>query len=100
VYVLLCDFSLKEYREFASIVYHKKQMHADTLWILYPMIIITARCSYASTVLGVVILPVCPSICHMRALWLIQRTYQRYFYTTFWLQQTCTRKPAFQVAVN
>jgi len=52
-----------EYREFASIVYHKKQMHADTLWILYrtPMIIITARRSYASAVLGVVILSVCLS---------------------------------------
>jgi len=33
-------------------------MHADTLWILYPMIIITAQRSYASAVLGVVILSV------------------------------------------
>jgi len=41
--------------------------------------VFTARCSYASAVLGVVIL----SICHMHALWLIQRTYRRYFYTTW-----------------
>ena len=26
---------------------------------------------------------VCPSVCHTRALWLIQRTYQRFFYTTW-----------------
>jgi len=45
--------------------------------------IITARRSYASAVLGVVILSVCPSVCHTRALWLIQRTYRRYFYTTW-----------------
>ena len=38
---------------------------------------ITARRSYASAVLGVVIL----SVHHTRALWLIQRTYRRYFYT-------------------
>jgi len=37
----------------------------------------TARRSYASAVLGVVIL----SVCHTRAFWLIQRTYRRYFYT-------------------
>ena len=43
--------------------------------------IFTARCSYASVVLGVIILSVCPSVCHTRALWLIQRTYRRYFYT-------------------
>ena len=30
--------------------------------------IFTARCSYVSTVLGVVILSVRPSVCHMRAL--------------------------------
>ena len=46
------------------------------------MIIITARRSYASAVLGVVILSVCPSVCHTRVLWLIQRTYRRNFYTT------------------
>jgi len=42
--------------------------------------------SYASAVLGVVILSVRPSVrptvCHTRALWLIQRTYRRYFHTT------------------
>jgi len=32
------------------------------------MFIITARCSYDSAVLGVVILSVCPSVCHTRAL--------------------------------
>jgi len=41
--------------------------------------IFTARRSYASTVLGVVILSVRLSICHTCALWLIQRTYRRYF---------------------
>jgi len=49
--------------------------------------VFTTRRSYASAVLGVVILSVCLSIClsvcHMRALWLIQRTYRRYFYTTW-----------------
>ena len=39
--------------------------------------------SYASVVLGVVILSIHQSICHTRALWLIQRTYWRYFYTTW-----------------
>jgi len=33
----------------------------------------TARRSYASAVLEVVILSVCTSVCHTRALWLIQR---------------------------
>jgi len=51
------------------------------------LVVFTARRSYASTVLGVVILSVCPSICvsvcHMCALWLIQRTYWRYFYTAW-----------------
>ena len=36
------------------------------------------RRSYASAVLGVLIL----SVCHTCALWLIQRTYRQYFYTT------------------
>ena len=35
--------------------------------------------SYASAVLGAVIL----SVCYTRALWLIQRTYRQYFYTTW-----------------
>jgi len=43
----------------------------------------TARRSYASAVLRVVILSVCPSVSHTRALWLIQRSYRRYFYTTW-----------------
>jgi len=47
---------------------------------------IAARRSYASAVLGVVILSVCLSVrlsvCHTLALRLIQRTYRRYFYTT------------------
>jgi len=43
----------------------------------------TARRSYASAVLGVVILSVCPSVRHTPALWLIQRTYRQYFYTTW-----------------
>ena len=41
--------------------------------------VFTAWCSYASTVLVVVILPVC----HTHALWLIQRSYRRYFSTTW-----------------
>jgi len=41
--------------------------------------VFTTWCSYANTVLGVVIL----SVCHTRALWLIQRTYRWYFYTTW-----------------
>ena len=49
--------------------------------------VFTTRRSYASAVLGVVILSVCPfvclSVCHTHALWLIQRTYRRYFYTTW-----------------
>ena len=44
---------------------------------------ITTRRSYASVVLGVVILSVRLSVRHTRALWLIQRTYRRYFYTTW-----------------
>jgi len=42
--------------------------------------VFAARRSYASAVLGVVIL----SVCYTRALWLIQRTYRRYFYTCTW----------------
>jgi len=43
--------------------------------------VFAAWCSYTCVVLGVVILSV--SVCCMRALWLIQRTYRRYFYTTW-----------------
>jgi len=45
--------------------------------------IFTARRSYASAVLEVVILSVCLSVHHTSALWLIQRTYRWYFYTTW-----------------
>ena len=45
--------------------------------------VFTARCSYASSVLEVIILSVCLSVCHTCALWLIQRTYRWYFYTTW-----------------
>jgi len=45
--------------------------------------IFTVRRSYASAVLGVVILSVCLTVCHTRAFWLIQRTYRRYFYATW-----------------
>jgi len=54
--------------------------------------IFTALRSYASAVLGVVIiiiiilsvrLSVCLPVRHTRALWLIQRTYLRYFYTAW-----------------
>jgi len=57
-------------------------------------IVFAARRSYASAVLGVVILSVCPSVrlsvCHTRALWLIQRTYRRYFYIT-WKGNPCSQ---------
>jgi len=45
--------------------------------------VFAARRSYASAILVVVILSVCPTVCHTCALWLIQRTYRRYFYTTW-----------------
>jgi len=45
--------------------------------------VFAARRSYDSAVLGVVILSVCPSVRHTRAFWLNQRTYRRYFYTTW-----------------
>jgi len=48
--------------------------------------VFAARCSYASAVLGVVIL----SVCHTHALGLIQRTYRRYFYTT-WKGNPCSQ---------
>ena len=48
--------------------------------------IFTARRSNASAVLGVLIL----SVCHTRALWLIQRTYRRYFYT-IWKDNPCSQ---------
>ena len=41
--------------------------------------VFATRRSYDSTVFGVVIL----SVCHTRVLWLIQRTYRRYLYTTW-----------------
>ena len=72
-----------EYREFASVVYHRNRCTRETHGYCTRMIIITARRRVASAVLGVVILSVCPSVCHTRALWLIQRTYRRYFYTTW-----------------
>jgi len=48
--------------------------------------VFAARRSYASTVLGVLIL----SVCHTRALLLIQRTYRWYFYTT-WKGNPCSQ---------
>ena len=41
--------------------------------------VFTARSSYASAVLGIVILAVCLSVCHTRALWRNERTYCQYF---------------------
>ena len=66
-------------------------MHADCFYLLTAwryFCVFTARRSYASAVLGVVIiLSVRPtvglSVCHTCALWLIQRTCRRYFYTTW-----------------
>ena len=45
--------------------------------------VFTARRNYASAVLGIVILSVRLSVSHTRALWLIQRTYRRYLYSTW-----------------
>ena len=53
------------------------------IFFTFSFFLFTARRSYASAVLGVVILSVRQSVCHTRALWLIQRTYRRYFYTTW-----------------
>jgi len=55
-------------------------------------LVFAVRCSYASAVLEVVILSICPSggVCHRRALWLIQRTYRWYFYTT-WKGNACSQ---------
>jgi len=44
---------------------------------------ITARSSYASAVLGIAILSVRLSVCHIRALWWNDRTYSWNFYTTW-----------------
>ena len=52
---------------------------ADCLFLCSSDFICFYCASYASAVLGVVIL----SVCHTRALWLIQRTYRRYFDTTW-----------------
>jgi len=49
---------LTEYREFASIVYHKNRCTREIQGCCSRMIIITERRSYASAVLGVVILSV------------------------------------------
>ena len=60
--------------------------NSDNLFFLCSVLVtdfITARCSYASAVFGVVILSVHLSVCHMHALWLTQRTCQRYFYSTW-----------------
>jgi len=53
------------------------------IFALWFISLFTVRRIYASAVLGVVILSVCPFVCHTRALWLIQRTYRRYFYTAW-----------------
>jgi len=45
--------------------------------------IFTTRRSHDSADFRVVILSVRLSVCHTRALWLIQRNYRRYFYTTW-----------------
>jgi len=67
------------------VVQGHRQCHCSIERIRLPVYIFTARRIYASAVLGVVdlILSACPSVCHTRALWLIQRTYRRYFYTTW-----------------
>ena len=59
----LCYFVIlvqTEYREFSSIAYYKNRCTRE---MYGRMIIITAWRSYASAVLGVVILSVCPSVC-------------------------------------
>jgi len=49
-------------------VYRKNRCMREMQLNCTRMFIITARRSYASAVLGVVILSVCPSVCHTRAL--------------------------------
>ena len=83
VYCKLSLLSVLRVNHFvAYLIFCISALFAVTLWnILCP--VITAQRSYASAVLGVVILSdrpsVCPSVGHTRALWLIQRTYRRYF---------------------
>ena len=45
--------------------------------------VFTVRSSYASAVLGIVILSVCLSVCHRHAWWRNYRTYCRYFDITW-----------------
>jgi len=51
---------------------HKNMSYDRDQWDQYTRFL--PRRSYASAVLGVVILSVRPSVCHTRALWLIQST--------------------------
>jgi len=96
-----CQSYLNENATHYTVIYKKRSStlfcdlnSGKSWWIL---IIFTGRRSYASAVLGVVILSVCPSVCHTGALWLIHRTYRRYFYTiwkgnpstvVFWCQKS------------
>jgi len=65
------------------------------------MIIISTRRSYSSVVLGVVILSFCPSVCHTRALWLIQITSTSdIFIPHFNYSKHVVKKRTFQVAIN
>ena len=64
VSVLLCDFSINGIPRIRSIVCHKTDARVKWLNTVPPMIIIiTTRYNYASAVLKVVILSVCPSVC-------------------------------------
>ena len=67
------------YQHFLYTVYISTSQTSFQPW----MPVFTERLSYASAVLGVVILSVHSSVCHTCALWLIQRSYRRYFYTTW-----------------
>jgi len=61
-------WAVNQYREFASTVCRKNRCMREIQLNCTRMFIITARRSYASAVLDVVILPVCPLLCHTRAL--------------------------------
>ena len=62
---------------FAGMTAHNQSIYRTCL----SSVIFSARRSYASADLAVVILSVRPSVCHTHALWLIQRTYRQYYYT-------------------
>jgi len=79
----------------------KNRCTSETQRYCTRMIIITARHSYATAVLGVIILSVCQSVRLSHACFVANpKNLLAYFYTTFSLQQTYSRKWALQVGIN